>query len=38
MFTNKATTVREYLETLPPERRKSLAAVREVVLEHLPKG
>ena len=38
MFTNKAKTVREYLETLPPERRKSLAAVRDVVLEHLPKG
>jgi hypothetical protein len=38
MFTNKAKTVREYLETLPPERRKSLSAVRDVVLEHLPKG
>lgn len=38
MFTNKARTVSEYLEQLPPERRGTLSAVRDVVLENLPKG
>lgn len=38
MFTNKAKTVSEYLKQLPADRRKSLSAVRAVVLENLPKG
>lgn len=38
MFSSKATTVSEYLQLLPPERRKSLAAVRKVVRDNLPKG
>ena len=38
MFTNKAKTVGEYLKQLPADRRKTLAAVRNVVLENLPKG
>jgi len=38
VFTNKATTVGEYLKQLPAERRKTLSAVRTVVLENLPKG
>jgi hypothetical protein len=38
MFGNKAKTVSEYLQQLPPERRKSLAAVRKVVRDNLPKG
>lgn len=33
-----ATTVEEYLDELPEERRKVIAAVRELVLEHLPDG
>jgi hypothetical protein len=35
---SKATTVNEYLEQLPEDRRAALQAVREVVLKHLPKG
>src|SRR4051812_15173836 len=38
MFTNTAKTVNEYLKGLPPDRRKALSTVRDVVLEHLPKG
>lgn len=38
MFTNKAKTVGEYLKQLPADRRKTLSAVRNVVLENLPKG
>jgi hypothetical protein len=38
VFTNKARTVSEYLKQLPADRRKSLSAVRAVVLENLPKG
>lgn len=38
MFRSKATTVSEYLKLLPRERRKSLAAVRKVVRDNLPKG
>ena len=38
MFANQAKTVAEYLKQLPPERRKSISAVRDVVLENLPKG
>ena len=33
-----ASTVEEYLAELPAERRKSLAAVREVILRNLPVG
>src|SRR3954467_12078267 len=38
MFTNKAKTVREYLQELPLDRRTALSTVRDVVLENLPKG
>jgi hypothetical protein len=38
MFSSKAATVPEYLRLLPPERRRSLAAVRKVVRDNLPKG
>ena len=38
MTGRKATTVSEYLKLLPPERRKSLAAVRKVVVDNLPQG
>lgn len=33
-----AKTVDEYLQSLPPDRRAAMSAVREVVLAHLPKG
>ena len=35
---SKATTVRAYLAGLPKDRREALQAVREVILDHLPKG
>jgi len=38
MFANKAKSVAGYLKLLPPEQRKSLAAVRKVVRENLPRG
>jgi hypothetical protein len=38
MFKSQARTVAEYLKLLPPERRKSLSAVRKVVRDNLPKG
>jgi hypothetical protein len=38
MARSKATTVAEYLDELPADRRAIVAAVREVVLRHLPKG
>ena len=38
MATTKSRTVAEYLASLPPERRKELAAVRTLVRKHLPKG
>jgi hypothetical protein len=38
MFTNKAATVAEYLAQLPEDRRTTIAAVRDVVLRHLPDG
>jgi uncharacterized protein YdhG (YjbR/CyaY superfamily) len=38
MASSKATTVAGYLEELPPERRKELAAVRAVVRKNLPAG
>ena len=38
MFTHKARSVREYLQQVPPDRRKTLSTVRNVVLENLPNG
>ena len=38
MFTNTAKTVKEYLNGLAPDRRTALSAVRNVVLDNLPKG
>ena len=38
MAQSKAETVDEYLAELPPERREAIAAVREVILDHLPDG
>ena len=38
MGAGKVTTAKEYLASLPAERRRSLEAVRKVILEHLPKG
>jgi hypothetical protein len=38
MAQSSAETVEEYLAELPEERRKAIAAVRQVILEHLPKG
>lgn len=38
MAASKATTVREYLDGLPPERRDTLTAVRKVILDNLPAG
>ena len=35
---SKATTVSEYLKELPPERRKAIQAVRDVIVQNLPKG
>ena len=33
-----AKTVDEYLQALPPDRRASISALREVILAHLPEG
>src|SRR5260221_13482934 len=33
-----ATTVKEYLRSLPEDRREAISAVREVILANLPKG
>jgi uncharacterized protein YdhG (YjbR/CyaY superfamily) len=38
MVMSKAATVDEYLDALPPERRAVVAAIRKVILKHLPKG
>ena len=38
MARSAATTVPDYLESLPEERRDIVAAVRKVILNHLPKG
>ncbi len=38
MVMSSATTVAKYLASLPPERRKVVAAVRKMVLKHLPAG
>ena len=35
---SRATTVAEYLDELPPERRAVVAVVRDLVLRHLPAG
>jgi hypothetical protein len=35
---NSATTVKEYLQSLPADRRDAINAVREVILANLPKG
>ena len=38
MVQSKASTVREYLEELPPERREVISKVRQTILENLPEG
>lgn len=38
MASSTATSVTEYLGTLPPERRAVVAAVRDLVRRHLPEG
>ena len=38
MVKSAASTVAEYLDSLPADRRNVVAAVREVVLRHLPQG
>ncbi len=38
MFKTTATTVTEYLNSLPPDRKKALTEVRRVVKKNLPKG
>jgi hypothetical protein len=38
MVTTKPTTVKEYLAGLPPERRSTIAKVRDVVRRNLPSG
>ncbi|MBM3940107.1 MAG: DUF1801 domain-containing protein [SAR202 cluster bacterium] len=38
MASSKAATVEAYLAELPPERREAMAALRDVILEHLPEG
>ena len=35
---SEATTVKEYLDSLPGDRRKAMAAVRAVIRKHLPTG
>jgi len=35
---SEAKTVKEYLDSLPEERRKALSKVRSVIRKHLPKG
>ena len=35
---SKASTIEQYLEELPDERREALKAVRKVILKNLPKG
>lgn len=38
MVSSSAATVTEYLASLPPERRRVVAAVRRLIRAHLPKG
>ncbi len=35
---SRASTVTEYLDELPAERREAISAIRQVILEHLPAG
>ena len=35
---SKATTVKEYIAELPPERKKAMTELRKVILENLPEG
>jgi hypothetical protein len=35
---SKAKTVPEYIESLPPERKQIINAIRKVILKNLPKG
>lgn len=35
---SSASTVQEYLQGLPPDRRAAIATLRNVILQHLPKG
>ena len=38
MVQSKATTVEQYMEELPPERREVVSAVRKTILDNLPEG
>ena len=38
MAQSVAQTVADYLAELPPDRRETMAAVRQIILEHLPEG
>jgi hypothetical protein len=38
MASSNAVTIREYLSSLPHDRQKVVSKIREVVLEHLPRG
>lgn len=38
MVSSRATSVEEYLDELPPDRRAVVAAVRDVILKNLPAG
>lgn len=38
MVSSNASTVKEYLDELPEDRRKALSAVRKVIRKNLPKG
>ncbi len=38
MVQSKATTIEEYLNELPEEKREVISTVREVILKHLPDG
>jgi hypothetical protein len=38
MAKTKASTVEEYLQALPEDRRAVISAVRKIILRHLPKG
>lgn len=38
MVSSDAATVKEYLESLPEDRRKAISAVRKVIRKNLPKG
>lgn len=38
MSSSKATTVEQYLDELPPDRREAITKVRDVILKNLPEG